>query len=194
MSSLDRIVALPLQLGVPNVYGSSIMTLAGAPLTTLPAMSNGTIHFPSEFCLIESAFGHSTPAGPILNANSIASSYAAALTCSIPNGTGSTPTLIAAHGNAHSSLSLPSLQPTHPHSTGTSTTAHHHHAHPHHPSATSPYIFVSAAATSTSEEVCANGAGPGKAATLSSPSALYFYNNHHTSSTPTMSSADFLRL
>jgi hypothetical protein len=33
--------------GIPNVYGSSIMTLAGAPLTTLSAMNNGAIHFPS---------------------------------------------------------------------------------------------------------------------------------------------------
>jgi hypothetical protein len=33
--------------GIPNVYGSPIMTLAGAPLTTLSAMNNGAIHFPS---------------------------------------------------------------------------------------------------------------------------------------------------
>jgi hypothetical protein len=30
---------------IPNVYGSPIMALAGAPLTTLSAMSNGAIHF-----------------------------------------------------------------------------------------------------------------------------------------------------
>ena len=30
---------------IPNVYGSPIMTLAGAPLTTLSAMNNGAIHF-----------------------------------------------------------------------------------------------------------------------------------------------------
>ena len=34
--------------GVSNVYGSPIMTLAGAPLTTFSAMSNGAIHFPSK--------------------------------------------------------------------------------------------------------------------------------------------------
>ena len=33
--------------GIPNVYGSPIMTLAGAPLTTLSTMNNGAIHFPS---------------------------------------------------------------------------------------------------------------------------------------------------
>jgi len=181
--------------GLPNVYGSSIMTLAGAPLTTLHAMTNGTIHFP-------------TSTGSILNANSIGSPYAAALACSMPNGTTSTPTLITTHGNAHSSLSLSSLQPTtHPHSTtASSTTPHHHshshshhphphphHHHHHHPSTTSPYILLSTAPP-TSDEVCANGVGTGKGATLSSPSALYFYNNNHTSGTPTMYSADFLRL
>ena len=31
--------------GIPNVYGSPIMTLAGAPLTTLSAINNGAIHF-----------------------------------------------------------------------------------------------------------------------------------------------------
>ena len=34
--------------GISNVYGSPIMTLAGAPLTTLSAMNNGAIHFPSR--------------------------------------------------------------------------------------------------------------------------------------------------
>lgn len=33
---------------LPNVYGSPIVTLAGAPLTTLSAMNNGAIHFPSR--------------------------------------------------------------------------------------------------------------------------------------------------
>jgi hypothetical protein len=35
--------------GIPNVYGSPIMTLTGAPLTTLSAMNNGAIHFPSMY-------------------------------------------------------------------------------------------------------------------------------------------------
>lgn len=35
-------------LGISNVYGSPIMTLAGAPLTTYSAISNGAIHFPSN--------------------------------------------------------------------------------------------------------------------------------------------------
>lgn len=30
---------------IPNVYGSPIMTLAGAPLTTLSTMNNSAIHF-----------------------------------------------------------------------------------------------------------------------------------------------------
>lgn len=34
-------------LGISNVYGSPIMTLAGAPLTTFSTISNGAIHFPS---------------------------------------------------------------------------------------------------------------------------------------------------
>jgi hypothetical protein len=34
---------------MPNVYGSPIMTLAGAPLTTLSAMSNGAIHFSGRY-------------------------------------------------------------------------------------------------------------------------------------------------
>ena len=34
--------------GISNVYGSPIMTLAGAPLTTLSTMNNGAIHFPSK--------------------------------------------------------------------------------------------------------------------------------------------------
>lgn len=34
---------------IPNVYGSPIMTLAGAPLTTLSAMNNGAIHFSGKF-------------------------------------------------------------------------------------------------------------------------------------------------
>lgn len=36
-------------LGIPNVFGSPIVTLAGTPLTTLSAMNNGAIHFPSMF-------------------------------------------------------------------------------------------------------------------------------------------------
>jgi hypothetical protein len=35
-------------LGISNVYGSPIMTLAGAPLTTYSTISNGAIHFPSN--------------------------------------------------------------------------------------------------------------------------------------------------
>ena len=56
-SSISFVFVL-LILGIPNVYGSSIMTLAGAPLTTLPAMSNGTIHFPSMFFFISISIDH----------------------------------------------------------------------------------------------------------------------------------------
>jgi hypothetical protein len=47
-------ISLPLHdiSGLSNVYGSPIMTLAGAPLTTFSALSNGAIHFPSKYILI----------------------------------------------------------------------------------------------------------------------------------------------
>ncbi|UJR16007.1 hypothetical protein I4U23_002922 [Adineta vaga] len=156
---------------IPNVYGSPIMTLAGAPLTTLSAMNNGAIHF-------------SAPSATILNANQLAQQYTTALTCPMTNATNSGTTLLtAATGNhAQSPISLSTLQ------------QHHHHT-----SATSPYIFLST--STTSDEVCANLSGnvpdvtsgviSGKAATLSSPSTLYFYNNN---STPTIYPTDFLRL
>ena len=131
--------------------------------------------------------------GAMLNASQFAQQYSNALACSLQNGTTAAPTLLTTHGNTHSPLTLSALQQ-----------AHHHHPHHHHPgahpSAGSPYIFLSASASS-SDEVCAHGAGggTGKSAPLSSPSALYFYNNHNSGSssshsTPTMYSADFLRL
>jgi hypothetical protein len=46
----NLIVSLGIKLsttGISNVFGSPIMALAGAPLTTLSAMNNGAIHFPS---------------------------------------------------------------------------------------------------------------------------------------------------
>ena len=115
----------------------------------------------------------------MLNATQLAQQYTTALACSNP-GT----TLLTTAGTNQSPLSLSTL-----------SQQHHHHHHPH-ATASSPYIFLSAS-TASSDEVCANsGSGgarvaPGKTATLSSPSALYFYNNN---STPTMYSADFLRL
>jgi hypothetical protein len=123
----------------------------------------------------------------MLNASQIAQQYTTAIACQIPSGTNPATTLLTtATGATQSPLSLSALQQQHHHH-------HHHHQHQHAPTA-SPYIFLSASASS-SDEVCGNGGSTGvatgKPATLSSPSALYFYNN---SSTPTMYSADFLRL
>lgn len=113
-----------------------------------------------------------------MNASQLAQPYTTAIACSIPNGTNPATTLIQTTNATQSPLSLSTLQA---------------HAHQH-AQTTSPYIFLSGP-TSTSDEVCGNGGGTnvatGKTATLSSPSALYFYNNN---STPTMYSADFLRL
>ncbi len=122
----------------------------------------------------------------MLNASQLAQQYTTAIACSMQNGTNPGTTLMTTTGNTQSPLSL--------------STLHHHHQqqqqHHHHPHAqtTSPYIFLSASGSS-SDEVCGNGGSTGvangKTATLSSPSALYFYNNN---STPTMYSTDFLRL
>jgi hnRNP-L/PTB/hephaestus splicing factor len=151
--------------GIPNVYGSPIMTLAGAPLTTLSTMNNGAIHFP-------------TSTAAMLNASQLAQQYTTAIACPISSGTNPAQTLLTTTGTTQSPLSLSTLQ--------------HHHRHHQHAQTTSPYIFLSA---SSSDEVCGNGGSTGvatgKTATLSSPSTLYFYNNN---STPTMYSADFLRL
>ncbi|CAM2700594.1 unnamed protein product [Rotaria socialis] len=150
--------------GIPNVYGSPLMAFTGAPLTTLSAMNNGAIHFP-------------TSTAAMLNASQLAQQYSAAIACSMSNGNNPATALLQATNTAQSQLSLSSLQ---------------QHAHQH-GSTASPYIFLSA--PTSSDEVCGNGGGTsvatGKATTLSSPSALYFYNNN---STPTMYSADFLRL
>ena len=157
--------------GVSNVYGSPIMTLAGAPLTTFSAMSNGAIHFPSQ-CTV--ALKRSTQrsnlrlasTAAMLNASQLAQQYTTALTCPI-------------NGHSQSTISLSGLQQQQQqHATAT----------------TSPYIFLSA-----SDEVCANGGSAdvtsglitGKSATLSSPSTLYFYNHN---SAPAMYPTDFLRL
>jgi len=119
----------------------------------------------------------------MLNASQLTQPYTTAIACQIPNGTNPTATLLTT-GTTQSPLSLSALQQHH---------HHHHHHQQQHAQTTSPYIFLSA---SSSDEVCGNGGstgvGTGKTATLSSPSALYFYNNN---STPTMySAADFLRL
>jgi hypothetical protein len=103
----------------------------------------------------------------MLNANQLAQQYTTALACSMTNANNPGATL---------------LTTTNP--TQLSTLQQH--------TATSPYIFLSA----TSDEVCGNAAIggtdlTGKTATLSSPSALYFYNHN---STPTMYPTDFLRL
>lgn len=115
----------------------------------------------------------------MLNASQLAPQYATTLTCPSNAGT----TLLATANAGQTPISLSTLQAHHAH---TATT-------------TSPYIFLSASGT-TSDEVCANvgngtditnGVITGKAATLSSPSTLYFYNNN---SAPTMYPTDFLCL
>jgi hypothetical protein len=148
------------------------MTLAGAPLTTLSAMSNGAIHFSGKdifsfeiFILII----HSAPTATMLNANQLAQQYTTALACQMTNTTNPGATLLT---------------------TANGTQLHHPHT-----ATTSPYFLLSTSAT-TSDEVCANAALggtdlTGKTATLSSPSTLYFYNNN---STPTMYPTEFLRL
>jgi len=117
----------------------------------------------------------------MLNASQLAHQYTTAIACQIPNGTNPGTTLLTTTGTGQSPLTLQQQQQH-----------HHHHHHQQHAPTTSPYIFLSA---SSSDEVCGNGGSTGvatgKTATLSSPSALYFYNNN---STPTMYSADFLRL
>jgi hypothetical protein len=160
------------------------MTLAGAPLTTLSTMNNGAIHFPStshqSFCFYSKSkyMSHVASTAAMLNASQLAQQYTTAIACPISSGTNPAQTLLTTTGTTQSPLSLSTLQ--------------HHHRHHQHAQTTSPYIFLSA---SSSDEVCGNGGSTGvatgKTATLSSPSTLYFYNNN---STPTMYSADFLRL
>ena len=125
-------------------------------------------------------FAHLASTAALMNANQLAQQYTTAIACSLPNGTNPATTLLTTANTNQSPLALSSLQ-------------QHHHHHHQHAQTSSPYIFLSAA--SSSDEVCGNGGSTGvntgKTATLSSPSALYFYNNN---SAPTMYSADFLRL
>ena len=149
-------------------------------------MSNGAIHFSGKillfFTFYERKMINLAPSATLLNASQLAQQYTTALACPITNAANSGTTLLTASGNStQSPISLSSLQ-------------QHHHT-----TTTSPYIFLSNSATS--DEVCANlsstvpdvmsGIMPGKTATLSSPSTLYFYNNN---STPAIYPADFLRL
>ncbi|CAF3362200.1 unnamed protein product [Rotaria socialis] len=155
--------------GMPNVYGSSIMALAGAPLTTLSTMSNGTIHF-------------SAPTAAMLNANPLAQQYATALACPMTSSTNAGTTLLTTANTTQTPISLSTLQQHHSHGT-----------------TTSPYIFLSTSATASDEICGNIGNGTditsglmtGKTTNLSCPSTLYFYNNN---STPTMYPTDFLCL
>lgn len=121
---------------------------------------------------------HLASTAALVNASQLAQQYTAALGCSLSNGSNPATTLLTTASTSQSPLSLSSLS------------QHHQHAQ-----TGSPYIFLSAASSSATDEVCGNGGSTGvttgKTATLSSPSALYFYNNN---SAPTMYSADFLRL
>ncbi|CAF4086648.1 unnamed protein product [Rotaria sp. Silwood2] len=155
--------------GIPNVYGSPIMALAGAPLTTLSAMSNGAIHF-------------SAPTATMLNASQLAQQYTTALACPMTSSANAGATLLTTANTAQTPISLSTFQQHHPHAT-----------------TTSPYILLSTSATTSDEVCAnvtsgtdvTNGVITGKTATLSSPSTLYFYNNN---STPTMYPTDFLCL
>ncbi|CAF0858308.1 unnamed protein product [Rotaria sordida] len=153
--------------GIPNVYGSPIMALAGAPLTTLSAMSNGAIHF-------------SAPTAAMLNASQLAQQYTTALGCQMTSSTNPGTTLLTTANTTQTPISLSTLQ-------------QHHHPH----TTTSPYIFLSTTTSDEvcanvgSGTDVTNGVITGKTTTLSSPSTLYFYNNN---STPTMYPADFLCL
>ncbi|CAM4762414.1 unnamed protein product [Rotaria magnacalcarata] len=155
--------------GMPNVYGSPIMALAGAPLTTLSAISNGTIHF-------------SAPTAAMLNASPLAQQYATALACPMTSSTNAGTTLLATANTTQTPMSLSTLQ-----------------QHRSHGTTTSPYIFLSTSATASDEICGNIGNGTditsglmtGKTTNLSSPSTLYFYNNN---STPTMYPTDFLCL
>lgn len=174
--------------GISNVYGSPIMALAGAPLTTFSALTNGAIHFPSELSHLGTnqtwnypSFSlHLASTATVLNPSQLAQQYATALACPITTPSNPGTTLLT---TTSSPLSLSTLQ-AHPHATTSST---------------SPYILLSTSTSASSDEVCANAGTAdltsslltGKTASLSSPSTVYFYNHN---STPTMYPADFLHL
>ncbi|CAF1293804.1 unnamed protein product, partial [Adineta steineri] len=155
--------------GIPNVYGSSIMALAGAPLTTLSAMSNGAIHF-------------SAPTAAMLNTNQLAQQYTTALACPMTSAANAGTTLLTTTNTTQSPISLSTLQQHHSHTTASpyiflSTSG-----------ATSDEVCANLGSNGTD---ITSGVLTGRTATLSSPSTLYFYNNN---STPTMYPTDFLRL
>ncbi|CAF3663211.1 unnamed protein product [Adineta steineri] len=155
--------------GIPNVYGSSIMALAGAPLTTLSAMSNGAIHF-------------SAPTAAMLNTSQLAQQYTTALACPMTSAANAGTTLLTTTNTTQSPISLSTLQQHHSHTTASpyiflSTSG-----------ATSDEVCANLGSNGTD---ITSGVLTGRTATLSSPSTLYFYNNN---STPTMYPTDFLRL
>ena len=159
------------------------MALAGAPLTTFSALSNGAIHFQVNsftFVNIQKFILSLASTATVLNPSQLAQQYATALGCPLTTSNNSGPTLLT---TTQSPLSLSNLQ-QHPHSTTNST---------------SPYIFLSTSTSTSTDEVCVNGTNAdltsglltGKTTSLSSPSTLYFYNHN---STPTMYPTDFLHL
>lgn len=88
---------------LPSVYGAPIMTLAGTPLSTLSAMSNGGIHF-------------SAPTATMINANQLTQSYATALACPMTATSSTGATLLT----TASPTQLSTIQ-THPSHTTTAT-------------------------------------------------------------------------
>jgi len=154
--------------GLSNVYGSPIMALAGAPLTTFSALTNGAIHFP-------------TSTATVLNSSQLAQQYATALAaCPITSPTSTGTTLLTTNS---SPLSLSTLQ-QHPHATTSSTS-------PYIFLSTSTSTSSDDICANGSNGDLTNSFLTGKTTNLSSPSTLYFYNHN---STPTMYPTDFLHL
>ncbi|CAF3992169.1 unnamed protein product, partial [Rotaria sp. Silwood1] len=88
---------------ISNIYGSPIMTLTEAPLTTLSVINNGAIHLP-------------TSTATMLNVSQLAQQYTTALACQILNRRNPTTTLLTTTGTTQSPLSLSTLQqPYHQH-------------------------------------------------------------------------------
>ncbi|CAF3467011.1 unnamed protein product, partial [Rotaria sp. Silwood2] len=88
---------------IPNIYGSPIMTLTEAPLTTPSAINNGAIHLP-------------TSTATMLNVSQLAQQYTTAVACQVLNRTNPTTTLLTTTGTTQSPSSLSTLQqPYHQH-------------------------------------------------------------------------------
>ncbi|CAF4220924.1 unnamed protein product [Rotaria sp. Silwood2] len=82
---------------IPNIYGSPIMTLTEAPLTTPSAINNAST-------------------ATLLNVSQLAQQYTTAVACQVLNRTNPTTTLLTTTGTTQSPSSLSTLQqPYHQH-------------------------------------------------------------------------------